>query len=81
MYMYYAYDVAQKYLSCSLCFSPTAIGGALSRDQKYSLEMSVSSKYEYREILRVRFSGQYGKRAEITRRQTIEMRWIHDAPK
>ena len=33
--------------------------------------MSVFIKYEYREILRVRFSGQYGKRAKLTRRQTI----------
>ena len=36
--------------------------------------MSVFIKYEYREILRFRFSGQYGKRAKLTRRQTIELR-------
>ena len=30
------FDVEQIHLLYSLCFSPTAIGGALSRDQKLS---------------------------------------------
>ena len=36
------------------------------------MEMSVFIKYEYREIFRVCFSGQYGKRDKLTRRQTID---------